>query len=99
MKFEKGIKNEVDEEIAKSEMFCKALDILNIVSIATLQRLFHIGYPTAESLLKNLLVNGVVEQDGEYYKILNKNQFAHICHLYDIDSIYSSTTLILHNNN
>lgn len=84
MKVIKDLENEND----KREMFFKALDILNVVSIATLQRLFHIGYPTAESLLKNLLVNGVIEQDGKYYKILNKDHFAQVCHLYGIKSIH-----------
>lgn len=87
MKFERELKNDLDKVVDDSEMFCKAIDVLNVVSATTLQRLFDIGYPTANTLLRNLLINGAVEQHEMFYKIISKDKFANICQIYGFDKI------------
>ena len=87
MKFEREQKNEIDKIIDESEKFCKAIEILDVVSATTLQRLFDIGYPTADTLLRNLLINGAVEQHEMFYKIVSKDKFANICQIYGFDKI------------
>lgn len=57
------------------------LDKIEVVSLTTVQRLFKVSYIFADKIIRNLLINGAIRQEGMFYKIISKDLFVNICEI------------------